>query len=117
MQDIVQETLESMKDYVPRLAAASEQIAHDIQTHQAGWLDTLMAYLEGLDWLISAVNGIQRLDRRFLEGWNVELIKPLIDQMGEAMEQKDFVSLCDLLQYELRPTLESCENQLRGMVQ
>lgn len=116
MQDIVQETLESMKDYIPRLAAASEKIAHDIQTHQAGWLETLLAYLDGLDWLVSAVTGIQRLDRHFLEGWNVELIGPLIDQMREAMEQKDFVSLCDLLQYELHPMLESCENQLRGMV-
>lgn len=116
MQDIVQETLESMIDYVPKLAAASEKIAIDIQTHQEGWIDTLLAYLEGLNWLVEAVAGLQRLDRFLLEDWNIELIKPHMDQMSEALEQNDFVSLCDLLQYELRPMLESCEEKLRGMV-
>lgn len=115
-QDIVLETLDSMKDYVPKLVLVSEKIAHDIQTHQEGWTETLVAYLEGIDWLIMAINGIHRLDRHLLEKWDIDRLVPLLEQMREALEQQDFVLLCDLLQYEMQPLLQSYDNELRGIV-
>lgn len=115
-QDIILETLESMKDYVPKLIVASEKIAHDIQSHDGGWSDTLVAYLEGIAWLTMAINGIQQLNQEILAGWDINVLVPLLDQMKSALEQQDFVSLCDLLQFEMQPLLQSYDDVLRGMV-
>lgn len=115
--DIIDEAIESMKEYVPKLVAASEQIAYDIQTHQGGWVATLLTYLEGIAWLTQAIEGIQRLDQYLLEKWDTAFLAPLLDQMNVALEKKDMVSLCDLLQYELQPLLQSYDDELRGIVQ
>ncbi|NGQ95637.1 hypothetical protein G3578_10775 [Brevibacillus sp. SYP-B805] len=111
--ELIQETLESMRDYVPKLVGASEKIALDIQSQQGGWLDTMLAYLEGLGWLTLAVSGIQRLDQALLKNLNIEALAPLLEQVKEALEQTDYVLLCDLLQYEMKPLLESFEEELR----
>lgn len=116
-QDIIKETLESMHDYVPKLVTASEQIAHDIQTHQAGWIDTLLAYLDGVAWLLSAVYGVQRLDSKVLGNGDLEQMISTFDQMRAALEEQDFVSLCDLIQYEMLPILQTYDNELKGMIQ
>lgn len=115
-QALIFDTIESMRRYVPKLISASEKIAEDIQFHHGGWLETFLAYLDGIDWLIQAISGIQRLDQQFLENWDVTALSPLLDQMKIALEQEDFVSLCDLLQYELQPLLKSYEDYLRRLV-
>lgn len=115
-QDIIEDTLESMKDYLPKLVAASAQIAEDIQTHQGDWLNTLVDYLEGIGWLTLAIDGIRKLNQRFLEKCDTSLLLPLIDQVSATLEQQDFVSLSDLLQYELQPLLQSYDDELRGIV-
>jgi hypothetical protein len=115
-QNLIQETLESMRDYVPKLVAASEKLAYDIQTHEGGWPDYLIAYLEGIAWLTMAINGIQQLDQDILANCDINLLAPLIDHLKLALEQQDFVSLCDLLQYEMLPLLQSYDAELRGIV-
>jgi hypothetical protein len=115
-QDIIMETLESMKDYVPKLVAASEKLAHDIQKHEGSWVDTLVAYLEGLAWLTMSINGIQQLNHEQLADWDINILAPLIEQLRVALEQQDFVSLCDVLQFEMQPLLQSYDEKLRGMV-
>ncbi|WP_274654186.1 hypothetical protein [Paenibacillus humicola] len=115
-QEIIVETLESMKDYVPKLVAASEKLANDIQSHEGGWPDYLLAYLDGIDWLTSAFDGIQRLDGEILSPFKIDSLRLLIDQLRMALEQQDFVSICDLLQYEMSPLLHTYEVELKEMV-
>ncbi|MCY9665101.1 hypothetical protein M5X11_09035 [Paenibacillus alginolyticus] len=114
-QEIVFETLESMKDYVPKLKTASSKLAQDIQTHEGGWVDTLVAYLDGMAWLMMAINGIQQVNPEILVEWDLNLA-PLIEQLGTALEQEDFVTLCDILQYEMQPLLQSFDSKLQGIV-
>lgn len=116
-QAIIIETLESMKDYVPRLVIASETIVHDIQAHEGNWANVLVAYLEGISWLTMAIDGIQRLDQDILANWDINALASVIEQINGTLEQQDYVSLCDLLLYELQPILKSFENELQGMIQ
>ncbi|MFY0543159.1 hypothetical protein [Brevibacillus sp. H7] len=115
-QELINETLESMKDYVPKLVAASEKIAQDIQSHQGGWVDIFIAYSEGMVWLTQAISGIQQLDQQILKDWDVAALAPLISQLNIALEQEDFVSLCDLLEYEMKPLLLSYDDKLKRLV-
>lgn len=115
-QEIVVETLESMKDYVPKLKVASSKLAQDIQAHVGGWVDTLVNYLDGMAWLTMAINGIQKLNPEILADWDLDVLAPLIEQLGAAMEQENFVSLCDILQYEMQPLLQTFDSKLRGII-
>ncbi|MCZ8514880.1 hypothetical protein O9H85_21145 [Paenibacillus filicis] len=116
-QAIIIETLESMKGYVPKLVMASETIVHDIQTHEGNWANVLVAYLEGISWLTMAIEGITRLDQNILADWDINALASVVEQLNGSLEQQDFVSLCDLLLYELQPILKSFENKLQGMIQ
>ncbi|MED1873002.1 hypothetical protein [Brevibacillus borstelensis] len=111
-QELIQETLESMRAYVPKLIDASGKIAEDIQSHQAEWIDLFMMYLDGMGWLNDAVTGIQRLDTEILIGIDGQALVDLLVQMKQALEQEDFVTLCDLLQYEVKPVLQRFEECL-----
>ncbi|GAA4718722.1 hypothetical protein [Brevibacillus fulvus] len=113
-QEIVQETLDSIKEYLPKLIRASHMIAEDIQSNQGTWVDTLMQYIEGMNWLIQAINGIQKVDEDALSNWELASLSAIFHQMNEALEQEDFVMLSDLLQYEISPLLNSYDEQLRG---
>ncbi|MFC5700875.1 hypothetical protein ACFPVX_06255 [Cohnella faecalis] len=115
-QELIAETLETMNDYVPKLTEASEKIAHCIQEHDGSWADMLIAFLEGVAWFATAVEGIQRLDQEVLANVRMDGLAPLVDQLREALEHQDFVSLCDLLQYEMKPLLQSYEIALQGVL-
>ncbi|MZQ85775.1 hypothetical protein GQF01_27090 [Paenibacillus sp. 5J-6] len=115
-QGIIKETLESLKDYLPKIATASGSLAAAIQSHEEGWTDTLVSYLEGMGWITMAINGIQQLDAFILEGWDLNELGMHIDQLRLALEQQDFVTVCDLLQYEIQPVLESYIDKLQGVV-
>ncbi|EJL46890.1 MULTISPECIES: hypothetical protein [Brevibacillus] len=111
-QQLICETLESISEYLPKLSAASAKIATDIQSHQSNWLETLIAYLEGVAWLTLAIEGISKLDPEILASWNLGELNRLLDELKNGLEQEDFVSVCDLLQYELQPLLVSFEDNL-----
>jgi hypothetical protein len=112
-QELIQETMESMREYLPKLVSASAQIAQDIQSHQGGWLEVFLMYLDGMGWLTDAAAGIQRLDPLALDGWDTASLIDLLGQMKQALEREDFVTLCDLLQYEVQPMLQTYEKHLR----
>jgi len=107
-KELIQETLESVRDYLPKLISASETIAQDIQAHQEGWLETFIAYSRGLEWLTSAISGIKQIDPELLETVNVHDFVPLFDQLTEAFQHANYVTVCDLLLYEVKPLLEGC---------
>lgn len=111
-QEIVVETMVSIRDYVPKLTRASGEIADRIQDNEGGWVHILLDYFEGMTWLVLAINGIRNLNQELLEGWDINLLARLIDQVKEAMEQEDMVTLCDLMRYELQPLLKSYEDML-----
>jgi len=111
-KDLILDTIETMREYLPKLITASETIAEDIQSHEGGWLETLIAYLEGLGWVTMAISGIQQLDQEIIKNMSVDALAPLLEKMKDALERSDYVAVCDLLQYELQPLLKEYNEEL-----
>lgn len=105
MKYIVKETIDSLKEYLPRLMAASNELAEFFQSgKQLSAINQLPNFLEGLQWVMSAFAGIQK-NGYFIEVNAVELNKYLIE-MEEALTFQDYVLISDLLEYEITPKLE-----------
>ncbi|HZG15374.1 MAG TPA: hypothetical protein VE710_10165 [Candidatus Bathyarchaeia archaeon] len=115
-KELILETMESIKEYLPKLIVASETISRDIQTNQGGWLDTMLAYLEGIEWLTTAITGIKQLDQEILAGIDIQDLVPSIGQINQALGTSDYVALCDTLLYELQPLLISYEEEIRRVL-
>ncbi|MFD2369387.1 hypothetical protein ACFSO0_05365 [Brevibacillus sp. GCM10020057] len=111
-QQLIDETIESIHEYLPKLSAAAEKISSDIQYNRNNWLDALLMFLDGMDWLIQAVQGIRKINDQLLTEWDGETMNSLLVQMNQAMEQSDFVSMSDLLQHEMKPLLSTFQANL-----
>ncbi|WP_066055877.1 hypothetical protein [Robertmurraya korlensis] len=105
MEQIVIDTLESLKEYFPKLINGSREIAEYLQEgNEAKALSVMPQLVEGLQWVFEAVMGIQ--NNGFLNDINLLDLKDNFQEMVEALEIGDHVLLADLLQYEIAPTLE-----------
>ncbi|WP_419877936.1 hypothetical protein [Brevibacillus centrosporus] len=109
---LIEETIESINDYLPKLSAAAEKISSDIQYNRDNWLDTLLQFLDGMEWLIQAMQGIKNLNDQILKEWDHETLISLLIQMNQALEQNDFVTMSDLLQHEMKPLLSTFQTNL-----
>lgn len=103
---LITETKESLTEYVPKLIAACDQISEMAQNHQAGWVDLLDQFFEGTSWVIEAVAGIRRLESDEYVHAPIDEIMNQLQQLAEALEQKDMVAACDILQFEIKQGLK-----------
>lgn len=103
---LVRETLETTRDYSGKTAQFIREIAAKIQgggrVELSGWEDLI----KGLEWLAevcSALAGEPSLGLATaakLRGFVAEL-PPILQELSQAMEKRDVVSLGDFLEYEL----------------
>lgn len=105
MKSLIEETLESLNEYLPKLIEGCKEVSRDLQTgNEAAALDKLPLVLEGLEWVTEAIGGIKNNGRSI----NVDekaLIPFLLDMEG-ALEIGDYVLVADLFEYEIAPILE-----------
>ncbi|GAX88905.1 hypothetical protein [Effusibacillus lacus] len=107
MNKLVEETLQSCQEYIPRLIEAHEQLATYFQgNEEAKGLDLFQLYIEGIDWLQQSVRGIQNLDHSKIPGIQVDEVNPKLIEIEEALQNRDYVLMGDLLDYEITPILE-----------
>ncbi|MBT9172541.1 MAG: hypothetical protein DDT21_00927 [Syntrophomonadaceae bacterium] len=123
---LVRETLETAADYSGKAAEFIAAMAAKIQgggrVEPSGWEDMI----KGLEWLAevcSALAGEPSLGPAAaakLSGFVAEL-PPILQELSQAMEKRDVVSLGDFLEYELaekiaelHETLFSCVWQESG---
>jgi|GEM_PF-2203460 len=103
---IIAETKESLTEYIPKLIAACDQISEMAQNNESGWVDLLDQFFEGTSWVIQAVSGIRRLESHTYVNAPVDEVMQLLQQLTEALEQKDMVAVCDILQFEIKQGLK-----------
>jgi hypothetical protein len=105
MEEIITETLDTLKEYIPKLVRASESIAENLQggDHYEA-MQQLPYYFEGIEWVVSALNGISKNRIKF-EIESSSLNEHLIEA-EEAIKNQDYILLADLLEYEFTPILE-----------
>jgi len=106
MENIVKETMLSCREYLPKLTEAVSKIALDMQGgNEAAGIRLMPEVFDGLQWVIEAVNGIQR--HGFLGDIDLQEITRHFEELKNALEIRDHVLIADLFEYEIGPVLES----------
>lgn len=109
---LIEETITSLISYNPKLISS---IQNNIEVFNSGsYSEALgqMSYIiEGMQWVCSAVEGINRVNEKVLyEGINQ---LPLhFNEMVSALENEDHTLLSDLLEYEVLPILNDLQECL-----
>lgn len=105
MEVIITETLDTLKEYIPKLVMASENIAENLQggDHYEA-MQQLPHYFEGIEWVVSALKGIGN------NGIDFEIdtssLNEYLIEVEEAIKHQDYILLADLLEYEFTPILK-----------
>jgi hypothetical protein len=104
-QNLPQETLQSVKEYLPKLASATEKVATHFQSgDNLAASQLLLPIFEGVQWVTSAISLLQQ------HGYcqQIELSGLLIHlrEMEQALSNGDTVLLSDLFEYEITPLLQ-----------
>ena len=103
---LIIETKESIIEYVPRLLEACDQVGEMLQSNEAGWAKTLNQLFDGINWTISAVAGIRKLELNEFANAPIDELILILPQLADALENKDLVSTADILQYDIKRGLE-----------
>jgi type I restriction-modification system DNA methylase subunit len=104
---LIFETKQSCVDYLPKLIEACDKITENIQANNHEWFEIYEAFLEGLSWLASAISSIQNIDDKQLREIEISEFNKILKAMEDALFQKDYILLGDLLEYELKDKLEN----------
>lgn len=106
MDNIVNETIESLRDYIPKLISAGQELVNNLQSgNEAKAFSAMPQIIEGLEWAFQAVEGIKKLGK----AREIELtdVNSKFNEVINALEVKDYVLLADLFEYEIIPILEN----------
>ncbi len=117
VRDLVSESLNDLRIYLPKLVGGLKDIASLFRVGEfKKGLGLLPKAVEGLGWLIkvfeytAVILGVEWSEYKEVD-FDRERDE-LIEKMGEistALENRDFIRLSDLLAYEIAPTVERWE--------
>lgn len=96
--------IDTYNEYLAKLAPVAEHICEDLQEKDFRESPpALPAFLEGMEWVIEAAKSLVGIGK--VEATEYQSLLDLIKTMGEAMENRDYALLRDLLDYEFQPLL------------
>lgn len=104
-KEIVEETIESFLEFLPKVIDASKNTAELFHSdREATALQDLIQIIDAYTWIIEAVHGIQK--NGFLSGINLAEMTDYLKQVEQAIEIQDYVTVSDILEYEVTALLE-----------
>lgn len=112
MEKLIKETLDSCIEYIPKLLKAVSNIVYNMQSGNEGEGISLMPnILEGLQWVIEAVHGMQQ--HGYLINIDIPVMTERLRELQEALEIRDYVLIADIFEYEVSPLLENWLESIR----
>lgn len=98
MDELKNELLE----YLPRLLDGLEDMSRKFQMGQVeNALSMLSDTTEGIDWVCQAFNALLPEKSIYINGINAQLY-----EINNSLNNKDFVMVADLFEYEINPLLK-----------
>lgn len=115
-KEMVNEILLSTENYLQGALPEIEKLVDEFYNNPTE--QTWVKYeqlLEGIHWIVSAISAVDQTKHE-IENWNEYLTKVAsLEQefqgLTEAMENKDYVLIADIIQYEITPILEAIKNE------
>lgn len=105
------EAILSLKDYLQKLGSGVNNCINFFrEDNEIEGLKYVSYIVEGLNWSIET---ILLTNKSNLHNIEIDGIDVLLQDMINAMENKDYVLLADLLEYEVAPLIQDWQNGLR----
>lgn len=105
MENLINETLESYKDYLEKLPKGCLGIAELIRTNQLPEaLNGILNFSNGVTWLTEAA-GLLNSNGVSIE-LEIEMIHDYLNEVNDALAIQDYTLVADLFEYEFAPFFE-----------
>ena len=110
---LMKETVEEINAYLPKMIQGIELfVEHVMQSKEIEAQKLLTNIFEGLEWIVQAVHLTREMQPENVQEQElVEKFPLLID----AYENKDFLLMSDVLDYEIKPVLEKWIHRIHLM--
>ena len=116
-KEIINDVLLSTEDYLQSALPEVEKLVDEFYNNptQATW-SKYEQLLEGIHWIVSAVSAMDQTPHQ-IENWNefltaITSLENELQGLNEAMENKDYVLIADIIQYEITPIMEKLKNEV-----
>ena len=114
MKQQLNDLLNSLLDYLPKLITATDDISEKLETGaDSDPFSLFKAYFDGIGWVLEAIKAIQAADEMYLSSFSLEDLNGKLTDMEESMANQDYVMLSDILQYEIKEALEMYLEQIK----
>ena len=108
--DIYAEALESAYDYIKKLIVGVEKYLENMNDNKISEsVDLLISIIEGLEWEVNALSLIKEKVNIKLD---IEESNLIFINLSNALENKDYVLITDLFEYEILPMLKKWKGYL-----
>lgn len=105
MDELLQDTLESYKEYIEKIPGGATYIATSMREDRIqDALKSIQDFSEGLIWLAD-VNQLIKKNGVRIE-LNINQIFVYLQEVNEGLENQDYLLVADLFEYEIAPFFE-----------
>ena len=108
-KNLLNESIESYEQYVNKLPSGCFKIAEYLRNNEINLaMQNILNFSDGIIWISDMVEAIKQY------GVNVPLdvtkVNDFLNQTNKALENKDYILVADLFEYEFAPFFESVNN-------
>ncbi|MCL0067399.1 hypothetical protein M1N67_00455 [Peptococcaceae bacterium] len=106
IEELVNDTLKSMDEYLPKLKNSMTVIAEKIQgegEEREEGFKLLTKAIEGITWCVDAVVALKKFG--YLTEIDLESTNKVLRELEDALKKQGFVLAADILEYEIEPVL------------
>ena len=106
IEKLVNDTLKSMDEYLPRLKNSMTVIAEKIQgegEEREEGFKLLTKAIEGITWCVDAVVALKKFG--YLTEIDLESANKVLRELEDALKKQELVLAADILEYEIKPVL------------
>lgn len=106
MEKLIEEIKQSYYEYVIKISPGCEIIANQLRTGKVQEaLQYILQFSEGLSWLLTVEEKLKEF--QYIINSRISEAKDYLQEINEALEQSDFITVADLFEYEIQPLFES----------
>lgn len=107
------ETLVQMKEYNVKLIDAINNIVLEFQSsNDIAGINLFIPLTDGLKWILDACSLTGDMQEKLDINLDIQPIKDILPEMLEGVENKDYILVSDLLEFEVLPVLQDIQEQL-----
>ncbi|WP_018249190.1 hypothetical protein [Orenia marismortui] len=116
IEKLIVDSLSEAEEYIPKLMLGIDDIVNEFNRgNENQAFELLEQALEGFNWLNNAINAfVSNFSKYEIPNFDMKKLNNIIDAWQEnlkelltAIENQDIVLIADILEYELRPILNS----------